>query len=505
MFNSTFYPTPPNVISRMLGAAGNIDNAYILEPSAGKGNILDRILSHYEYNHWKRPKLYAIEIQPELRSILEGKGYSVIWDDFLSYAPVIHFTHIIMNPPFDHAEEHLLKAWNILYDGTIICLLNKTSLEGKTALEKTILNIIADHGEVEDLGQAFRQAERPTNADIVMVTLTKQAQDKLEFETTKDYRDLPDLDEQNVTELAPGSFVGELLAFHGAAIGIYADYHKMRNKLQRYTNALGTVRTSDDRFKPILEVVDRLAGPIEGYNSFVFHCTQAAWAKILEHPKFQSLLTARARAMIQEFQTRQGIVDFNETNIRNMFEALLEKEEALKEGAIQDAFDTMTKYHKENRIYPFGWASNEAWMVNTRRVVLPYMIEYGYTGFSISYSSRDELNDIDRALCIITNTPIERITTIEQALENAWNGVGLSKMAVSLKSPRQRPGVATSTFFEIRYFLKLTIHLRFLDQQLGALFNHRAAAGRNWLPPDTGKASPYKKAKPTTVGQQMQF
>jgi phospholipid N-methyltransferase len=89
MFNANFYPTPKWLAQKMI-APFDLADAYVLEPSAGKGDILDVISN--KYDRYRKPNLYAIEIEPELRSILEGKGYPVIGIDFLLYEPRIHFT-----------------------------------------------------------------------------------------------------------------------------------------------------------------------------------------------------------------------------------------------------------------------------------------------------------------------------------------------------------------------------------------------------------------------------
>ena len=41
MFNKDFYPTPENLISKMFSKVNKKSIKNILEPSAGKGNIVD--------------------------------------------------------------------------------------------------------------------------------------------------------------------------------------------------------------------------------------------------------------------------------------------------------------------------------------------------------------------------------------------------------------------------------------------------------------------------------
>ncbi len=107
--NKNFYPTPDNVIEKMLEGINLNSSMSILDPSAGKGNILNYIKSDCKYVR----KLYAIEIDLELQAILTGLGYKIIDKDFLNYAPEKSFDLIIMNPPFDNADKHLLKALEI--------------------------------------------------------------------------------------------------------------------------------------------------------------------------------------------------------------------------------------------------------------------------------------------------------------------------------------------------------------------------------------------------------
>ena len=101
---------------------------------------------------------------------------------------------------------------------------------------------------------------------------------------------------------------------------------------------------------------------------------------------------------------------------------------------------------------------------------MPHYIKYGYFGFDINYYNRDELNDIDRAMCVVSRMRYDSIKTMEQALKEAW---GINK---------KRPGKCVSTFFEVRYYMKGTIHLYFRDERIWQQFNILAAKGRNWLP-----------------------
>jgi hypothetical protein len=463
MFNDTFYPTP-RLLAEALIAPLKLDKGYVLEPSAGKGDILDTIKAKYLYNRYdntydnhRMPRMYAVEIQPELRAILADKGYTIVGEDFLQYVPDRHYTHIVMNPPFNHCDDHLLHAWDILVQGEIACIYPITALDNPSEVRKQqVLRLIAAHGSIQELGSFFaRGAERRTTAEVAIVRLTKKVEineDEFGFDVENDPRIAPDMSNEGLdSEVALRSYVGDLLARYRAAIDAFAPYKIAEQRLTHYTQAFTDVKLGN-------------------YNIFVDSLTESAWQLILGDPRFQRLLTKRAREMFQAFRQRQTRVDFNEHNVKAMFVELLARQDELLNATIQDAFDTMTKYHKDNVEHFEGWKSNECWRIN-KRVIVPNCVRYpGYGNWEFSYHKDDEIDDVDRALCLVTGRNFDEITTIVKAVRGTSCGMGETK----------------STFFKIRMFKKETIHLWWLDDQVRQDFNIAAARGKGWLPPAKG-------------------
>ena len=130
-----FFPTPKNLIKEITKDIKwwLIDG--ILDPEAGKGDIVDYIRSEQADR-----VIDCIEINPELRATLKGKGYSVVHDDFLTFEPRYHYDLIIMNPPFDKGATHLLKALSIQErGGRVICILNAETLRNPYTNERKVL------------------------------------------------------------------------------------------------------------------------------------------------------------------------------------------------------------------------------------------------------------------------------------------------------------------------------------------------------------------------------
>lgn len=95
-----FYPTPPELIAEMLSCTDQDGINTILEPSAGKGNIIKYPRQQEGRYGRKTPDIDAIEISPEPRHILKGQEMRVVHDDFLTYEIFKRYDLVAMNPVF---------------------------------------------------------------------------------------------------------------------------------------------------------------------------------------------------------------------------------------------------------------------------------------------------------------------------------------------------------------------------------------------------------------------
>ena len=186
-----FYPTPEKVAVKLLEGLDWWKLDSILEPSAGKGNLIATLseMTHRDQyrphrSEYRHVRVDCIEIDPYLRSILayefcgqrqdelvaeysrlrekenhydtvarsygkltEGEkkrkeflGYEIsrlkhtdvhiVHDDFLTFDSRKSYSLILMNPPFSNGDEHLLKAIQMQSrsGGEIRCILNAETL-----------------------------------------------------------------------------------------------------------------------------------------------------------------------------------------------------------------------------------------------------------------------------------------------------------------------------------------------------------------------------------------
>lgn len=109
-----YFPTPPDIVARMLEHAGNLDGLTIIEPSAGDGAILDAIRAEYP-----SARLMACERNHTLCTILEAKGHLVDASDCTEWKPPFQCDRVLMNPPFENGQDaaHIRLAHSWLRDG----------------------------------------------------------------------------------------------------------------------------------------------------------------------------------------------------------------------------------------------------------------------------------------------------------------------------------------------------------------------------------------------------
>lgn len=96
-----YYPTPEALARRMVSIAGIQPGESVLEPSAGQGAIARFV-----------PGCDCVELHPGNREILARRGFHVVGEDFMTWAPAKEYDVVIMNPPFTGGQDaaHVLKA-----------------------------------------------------------------------------------------------------------------------------------------------------------------------------------------------------------------------------------------------------------------------------------------------------------------------------------------------------------------------------------------------------------
>lgn len=506
MFGTQFYPTPKNVIAKMLSEYfvpepeesddpkayrkyrrdreyNRLNSMAILDPEAGRGDILDYIEEEFPSN--KKIKRYCMEIDPDLQYILREKGYKVIGSDFLQYSGDYYFDLIVMNPPFKNGDDHFLKAWDILREGQIICLLNAETIRNAfSEKRKLIRKIISDNnGTVEFIGAAFKEADRKTMVDCCIIKINKKAAtDKLNFNFENTTKEKEFVLSESILKNPPAmrDVVGNMISQYEKTKEYFIKYLEAIEGLNHYgRNLIEAPTTVSDLLK------DAYSGDKRGdYNDFNDLIKQSIWNVVLGHLNMEKYMTHGVRRNFSEFCEHQGAMDFTKENVSSVVDLIFTNKYTILDQAIVDVFDTFTQYHKQNRCWVEGWKTNDKWKVN-RNVILPGWIRMTWekpsdrmrfgAEYALSYHKQLEYSDIDKVMCYITGVKYEDCYTIKNALQDKFAQIGKVK-----KGPYKAQ--CESEFFNIKFFMKGTIHLEFKDEKLWQEFNLRACAGKSWLP-----------------------
>jgi hypothetical protein len=122
-----FYPTPASVIDMMLERIGSrMPSGRVLEPSAGRGDIADRLRGG-------GGELVVVEPHPVLARLLRDKGYAPVVCRFEDYESAEPFDGIVMNPPFADGLDmlHARHAFAMLAaGGVLVALMNDGDAPG---------------------------------------------------------------------------------------------------------------------------------------------------------------------------------------------------------------------------------------------------------------------------------------------------------------------------------------------------------------------------------------
>lgn len=167
-----FFPTPKDLIQQMIAWAEPEASHSILEPSAGKGDILDALSDAFP-----EASLYACEINHTLRKILTLKGYEVLNNNFLELDPKEYaFDRILMNPPFENGQDidHVLHAYQCLKpNGRLVAIMGEGVFFRQFKKDVAFRQFLHEkNATVSDtIKEAFKNGFKSTGVNVRLVAL----------------------------------------------------------------------------------------------------------------------------------------------------------------------------------------------------------------------------------------------------------------------------------------------------------------------------------------------
>ena len=487
MFNKNFYPTPRNLVERMLQNVDLTKIHTVLEPSAGKGDILD-VLKEKQDNgsyrtNWKPIKFDfdCIEKDEELRGILKEKGYRVVFDDFLKFNTMKQYDMIIMNPPFSNGDKHLLKAIKKQEKsgGAIVCLLNAETLKNTYSNSRKELaqKIQEYNGQIEYVKNAFMDAERKTNVEIALIRIeipAKEGINSLVMDDLKKSREKREVENLESTEVVGNDFIREIVKQFDLEAEAGIKFIREYKAMQPYI--LSEFETDGKRKEPILSL--KIGNDDVSINKYLQKIRAKYWKALFTNKKFIGNLTNNLK---REYYNKINELKDYDFNTFNVYQVKMDMNKNMIKGiedTIIELFDDLghkySYYDGGKNIHLFnGWKTNKSYIVN-KKVIIPLNAYDQWWGrYQPSYyETVDKLKDIEKCFNYLDNgiTPdIDMFDALEFAEQE-----GETKN-IQLK------------YFTVTFYKKGTCHITFTNLELLKKFNIYGSQKKGWLPPSYSK------------------
>ena len=493
----TFYPTPDELAERLLRGVKWDKIESVLEPSAGKGDLARYVAGrlHYSRNRWpaydssswakaiRGADIDCVEIDSALRNVLEGEGFRVVHDDFLTYETQKRYHLVVMNPPFDNGAAHLLKALELMQrGGTVCCILNAETLRNSYTVQRQELaaKLKAYGAEIEFVSGAFTKAERATDVDAALIRVNIPAV-KVDSAIVDDMREAPTYKTQAVpsewSELVRYNAIEEWVNRYNfeAACGIrlIEEYDAMREMLQNDMDNDNAYRS------PILELEIKVGGRGRAavINQYLRETRGKYWRAIFQQPVIVSKLTGNLQQELYDNVEKLKDYEFSVYNILTLIIKMNGRIITGIEDTIINLFDDWTarSYYEDspNRHYYNGWCTNDCFRVG-KKVILPFYGAYDSWDKKFrSYNVLQKFRDIEKVFDFLDSGRTDWPGTLDAAF----------KMAQEEQITKN----IDTKYFTVTIYKKGTAHLVFKDLDLLEKFNLFASQKKGWLPPNYGK------------------
>lgn len=480
MFNKNFYPTPDNVCRDLLSLGYQL-GSNILEPSAGKGDIVKYITS--TKRHYQSRKIDIIEIEPELRNLLFGSGYNVIWDDFLTFESHKEYTDIIMNPPFDEGAKHLLKAIELAENQVstncqVFAILNAETIKNPYSNErKALLNKLELYGaKIEYRENAFSDSERKTDVEIALVWVNVDVRTSGNDIYDRLMKGFKKKDTKNIVRGLSTQVQSQELQQRLDDIERYVNEYEQSVKLIKTSYVAMDERK---RFLKYLEGVNKFDHSMLGVNKLDYtydlmnqelHSLRSLyWRLILNTKRIRDILTHGGIEKLEKQISMAENMEINMVNIEMLIMSLQYNQKDLLIDSCVSLFERITKHHmneySKNLHYYNGWKSNDAFKVNPK-IIIP--INYG--GYNDIFGSwiKDDYNKVDHSIRRLIDDIVRMMQLFDSKIDNKFTTDGNNEFETE--------------WIKFKIFKKGTIHIWFKDIDTLSKFNYVCGHHFNWLP-----------------------
>ncbi len=539
-----FYPTPPELAERLLAGIDWHYVATVLEPSAGKGDLVKAVAQKaHSLRYGETLSVDCVEIAPYLRSILEyefgGRREEEIWerrkqlndkeswnavtrtkgeltpmeaaekrrlereydwlhklsapvvhDDFLTFQSRKHYDLIVMNPPFADGDAHLLKAIELQrrWGGQIRCLLNAdTLLNPCTNRRKVLESQLAELGaEMEYIEGGFANGERATGVTVALIKIAipQVNEDSDIFQRLSEAAHLDEESARDVTDMAVTDFMEQIVSRFNvevdAGLELIREYRNMRPYL---------LDSFDKEDKFGFTTLTLCAGDpsksggrgsVPSVNKFLGLVRKKYWSALFSNKEFVGKLTSNLREKYRGMVDEMVKYDFTLFNIQKIAAQMNAEMGRDIQDTIVELFDKMTEKHTWYPEMERNIHYYNGWKTNKAHKLGMKVILPVYGMFSSWSRKAFELYEAEKTI-----SDIEKVFDyLDGNMTAHVNLHGVLQTACNEGQTRNIP----CKFFDVTLYKKGTMHIKFRNPELVDRFNIYCCKHKGWLPPSYGKA-----------------
>lgn len=542
-----FYPTPPEVVDKLLEGIEWYKVENILEPSAGKGNLVDGIAAAYKKESWRsrdsQLQVDCIEIDPYLRAIVQyeyggqrlkeiysriqelenNREYDytlhkyvcrnpsdsaehreltedkdkrryvvcrMIHDNFLTFNSRKRYGLIVMNPPFSNGDEHLLHAINLQskHGGKIRCVLNaETILNPYTNRRKVLRAKLGELGaDVSYVDGAFSDGERKTDVRVAIIKIDIPAPETGEseiYERLKAAAKVEEIVPDEVTDLAVADFLQEIVTRFNVEVDAGLALIREHKAMQPYI--LRSLSSDETYNKPLLQL--RIDGDSEytelDTNRYLRLTRRKYWKALFTKKEFTGQLTSNLREKYQGMVDKMQDYDFTLFNIRQIYAEMNAEMHQGIQDTIVSLFERMTEQHSWYPECQKNIHYFNGWKTNKAHKINSKVI-LPVNGMFSSYSWEKDTFSVHNAYSTISD-----IEKVFEYLDGNMSAPVDLRFALECAQKAGQTRNIHCKFFDVTLFKKGTMHIKFHNQALVDRFNIYCSQKKNWLPPNYGRTA----------------
>lgn len=535
-----YYPTPAALADKMCECLSGREEL-ILEPSAGKGNIIEAIMRRMR-GRSRNFSIDMLEKDDELRDILsarysEGKKRKTreeirsleekarVWDaverkyesiltmqeeerlkelrerrdllsntsffmageDFLSYNTWKKYDAIIMNPPFSEGAKHLLKAISLMrYGGKIVCLLNKETLENPYTNERKMLleKLTELNADVSYVTEAFSgsDSERKTEVEIALVSLSipeAASYDSQILSGLNKAREEKEKEAECATEVSTKTtWIDALIEQCGYELE--AGY-RLYSEYKQVLPYMCRDYDKKDYSGNIIELMCN--GHSFEPNEFAKAVRAKYWRKFFSNEQFNAALTSNLTTTFDKLLCDASEYEFTKNNVLKMLKNIAEVLGTARDETILELFDKLSQAHSwcpecaKNIHYYNGWAANKAHKVSDKKVILPINGFSAYSGKLDTFRISNEISDIEKVFNYLASGSDVEFIPIDVYGQLRYCENASLTSNIDLK------------YFTVTFYKKGTCHITFREEAKPLIekLNIIGSQKKGWLPPCYGK------------------